>query len=176
MLQKQGNSTVEEPGQELQVGDVHGGGGRVIIMLLAVLSARPGCSICTRHPATDSSFQVPTWLPFQMSVDQGIISAWSNCHTHSLNLCRRKSNSIKGLPFQPICTIPVDLFPHTHHCELIILLEHVKRHKLDEPGTSQASESVILKLKLIDSGQVSSRLHHDLTSKIVKWRNKSYFM
>ena len=60
-------------------------------------------------------------------------------HNYS-SLCRRKSNSIKGLPFRPVSAVPVDLFPHTHHCELVILLERIKRHELSEQsGTSQST-------------------------------------
>ena len=34
----------------------------------------------------------------------------------------------------------MDLFPHTHHCELVILLERIKRHELSEQsGTSQST-------------------------------------
>ena len=64
----------------------------------------------------------------------------SNTHVHVYSLCRRKSRSIKGLPFRPVCAIPVDLFPHTPHCELVILLERIKQHELAEtdPTTDQS--------------------------------------
>lgn len=39
------------------------------------------------------------------------------------SLCRRKSNRIKGDPFCPVMAVPVDLFPHTPHCEMVMLLE-----------------------------------------------------
>ena len=47
-----------------------------------------------------------------------------------LSLCRRPSNRIKGAPFRPVSATPVDLFPHTHHCEVVILLERLKPHEL----------------------------------------------
>ena len=41
------------------------------------------------------------------------------------SLCQRQSNRIKGIPFRPIKAFPVDLFPHTRHCELVVLFERV---------------------------------------------------
>ncbi len=39
------------------------------------------------------------------------------------SLCKGKTNTLKGEPFRPVRAIPVDLFPHTPHCELVIVLE-----------------------------------------------------
>ncbi len=33
---------------------------------------------------------------------------------------------MKGLPFKPIVAIPVDLFPHTRHCELVLLFQRTE--------------------------------------------------
>ena len=41
------------------------------------------------------------------------------------SLCRRKSNRVKGNPFRVVRVIPVDMFPHTPHCEVVVLLERV---------------------------------------------------
>jgi len=38
-------------------------------------------------------------------------------------LCGPESKKFTGRAFQPILAMPVDLFPHTDHCEMIILLE-----------------------------------------------------
>lgn len=43
-----------------------------------------------------------------------------------LSLCRPKSNKIKGNPFCAVKAIPVDLFPHTRHCELVIVFKRVQ--------------------------------------------------
>ena len=43
------------------------------------------------------------------------------CLQHSL--CGRKSNRVKGDPFRPVSAIPIDMFPQTPHCELVIVLE-----------------------------------------------------
>ena len=37
-----------------------------------------------------------------------------------LGLCRPTSNQYKGMPFRPARAVPVDLFPHTVHCELLV--------------------------------------------------------
>lgn len=43
----------------------------------------------------------------------------------TISFCRRESNRIKGAPFRPMSATPVDLFPHTKHCELVVLFERV---------------------------------------------------
>ena len=42
-----------------------------------------------------------------------------------VSLCRNVSNRLKGLPFRPVRAIPVDMFPHTSHCELLLLFERL---------------------------------------------------
>ena len=37
-----------------------------------------------------------------------------------LGLCRPTSNQYKDIPFRPTRAVPVDLFPHTLHCELLV--------------------------------------------------------
>ena len=54
----------------------------------------------------------------------------THTHTHTHSLCRRTSSRIKGLPFRPISATPVDLFPHTPHCEVVILLERISQEEL----------------------------------------------
>ncbi|KAJ1980504.1 hypothetical protein H4R34_002431 [Dimargaris verticillata] len=39
-----------------------------------------------------------------------------------IDLCRPTSNTYSGVPFRPVVAIPVDLFPHTKSCELVIEL------------------------------------------------------
>lgn len=43
--------------------------------------------------------------------------------TNFVDLCRPTSNRYKEDPFVPTRAYPVDLFPHTHHCELVLLFE-----------------------------------------------------
>ena len=42
-----------------------------------------------------------------------------------ISLGRPPSNTFKGDPFVPRKVVPVDLFPHTRHIELIILFERL---------------------------------------------------
>lgn len=51
-----------------------------------------------------------------------------SCHPKSalqnlLDLTRSESNRVKGVPFFLLKIKPLDLFPHTDHCELVLLLE-----------------------------------------------------
>ncbi|KAL3272385.1 hypothetical protein HHI36_013862 [Cryptolaemus montrouzieri] len=40
-----------------------------------------------------------------------------------LDLGRPESKTLQGEPFVPVKAVPVDMFPHTKHCELVILFE-----------------------------------------------------
>lgn len=44
----------------------------------------------------------------------------------AVTLCGPKTKSITGEAFQPVYAIPVDLFPHTPHCEMIIVFERIQ--------------------------------------------------
>ncbi|KAI8505199.1 tRNA methyltransferase 2 [Branchiostoma belcheri] len=43
-----------------------------------------------------------------------------------IDLCRPTSNKFKGAAFRPVRAIPVDLFPHTWHSELVIQFERTQ--------------------------------------------------
>eukprot|EP00794_Sanderia_malayensis_P013751 gene13751-15189_t len=45
--------------------------------------------------------------------------------TNFLDLCRPRTNRNKGAPFKLLKATPVDLFPHTKHCELALLMERI---------------------------------------------------
>ncbi|KAJ1627165.1 hypothetical protein T492DRAFT_1027138 [Pavlovales sp. CCMP2436] len=47
------------------------------------------------------------------------------------NLCRPQSKAYRGDPFRPVRAIPIDLFPDTAHCELVV---HMVRMPLSEPS------------------------------------------
>lgn len=49
------------------------------------------------------------------------------------DLGRPASKTMPGNPMLPVCAIPVDLFPHTPHCELIVLFERVDPSTLPPP-------------------------------------------
>jgi tRNA (uracil-5-)-methyltransferase len=66
-----------------------------------------------------------------------------SCNQKSLvndasGLCRASSGGMPGREFEPISAIAVDLFPHTPHCELIVLFE---RRKLAKTAETQAAET-----------------------------------
>ncbi|XP_050410106.1 tRNA (uracil-5-)-methyltransferase homolog A [Patella vulgata] len=47
-----------------------------------------------------------------------------------IDLVRSASKKLKGLPYRPIKAVPVDLFPMTPHCELVVLFEReAEEHK-----------------------------------------------
>ncbi|KAJ1915791.1 hypothetical protein IWQ60_008320 [Tieghemiomyces parasiticus] len=39
-----------------------------------------------------------------------------------VDLCRPPTNKFPGEPFRPVRAVPVDLFPHTEHCEVVVEL------------------------------------------------------
>ncbi|KAI9913148.1 hypothetical protein PsorP6_006361 [Peronosclerospora sorghi] len=45
----------------------------------------------------------------------------------AVTLCGPSSKSIQGEPFQPTRAAPVDMFPHTPHCEMILVFDRVRR-------------------------------------------------
>ncbi|XP_070573443.1 tRNA (uracil-5-)-methyltransferase homolog A-like isoform X2 [Ptychodera flava] len=62
------------------------------------------------------------------------------------DLCRPTSNRIKGEPFKPVCAVPVDLFPHTKHCEMIIVFERErskKHRRSSSPTLGEVTSSVM---------------------------------
>jgi len=58
--------------------------------------------------------------------------------TNFLDLCRPTTNRNKGAPYKLMRAVPMDLFPHTKLCELVLLLE---RSVSDSRGTEQTSSS-----------------------------------
>jgi len=51
-------------------------------------------------------------------------------------LTRRTSRKTKGEPYKPVKAIPVDLFPHTKHCEMIILFERELPKQFEQDDSS----------------------------------------
>ena len=46
-----------------------------------------------------------------------------------------------GLPFMPVLAQPIDLFPYTAHCELVMLMERVSPESSPNPPASQGTAS-----------------------------------
>ena len=56
-----------------------------------------------------------------------------------VSLARPTSNAFPGDPFMPKRVIPVDLFPHSAHFELVILFERMPlKRMIDEAGDGGA--------------------------------------
>ena len=49
----------------------------------------------------------------------------SNASQNLVDICRAPSGRMPGEPFHPVRGTPVDLFPHTLHCELVLCYDHV---------------------------------------------------
>eukprot|EP00903_Cladosiphon_okamuranus_P014193 g13187.t1 len=52
-------------------------------------------------------------------------------------LCTPVSKSTSGMPFRPVKAIPVDMFPHTPHMELVMVFERIE-YEVEEPVPSVA--------------------------------------
>eukprot|EP00501_MAST-03F_sp_TOSAG23-6_P000783 GSMAST32.ASY1.ANO1.813.1 assembled CDS len=60
------------------------------------------------------------------SIEQIVVKRKLERHTHSVELCRSargKRDTIPGIPFYPVHAQPVDLFPSTDHCEMVMVFE-----------------------------------------------------
>jgi len=58
-------------------------------------------------------------------------------------LCRPTSRKVEGLPFVPVKSVAVDLFPHTPHCELVMLFERPAACEDDDKKNEIKSENII---------------------------------
>lgn len=47
-------------------------------------------------------------------------------------LCGPSTKRLVGAPFQPVRARPVDLFPHTEHCEMVVVFERMIEDKSDD--------------------------------------------
>ncbi len=44
-----------------------------------------------------------------------------------------------GIPFKPVRAVPVDMFPHTPHCELAVLFERAREARVSAKAQSEAA-------------------------------------
>lgn len=63
---------------------------------------------------------------------------------------------MKGLPFRPVKAIPVDMFPHTNHCELVVLFERVGEDAFVKVELSGDSSNVEPPEEMDDSEKLPS--------------------
>uniref|UniRef100_A0A1B6D834 tRNA (uracil(54)-C(5))-methyltransferase n=2 Tax=Clastoptera arizonana TaxID=38151 RepID=A0A1B6D834_9HEMI len=55
-----------------------------------------------------------------------------------IDLSRPPSKTMVGDPFVPIAAVPVDLFPHTRHCEIAIYFERINISELKNSNKNEA--------------------------------------
>lgn len=60
------------------------------------------------------------------------------------DLARPCSKTMRGMPFLPKMAIAVDMFPHTHHVELIILFEREVFVDDEEEEVKKVEEAVVV--------------------------------
>ncbi|CAH2048726.1 unnamed protein product, partial [Iphiclides podalirius] len=67
-----------------------------------------------------------------------------------VDLSRASSKTLRGAPFTPVCAIPVDMFPHTKHLELVILFERENENHTskEEPEVVKVEDSVAVKAEI----------------------------
>lgn len=62
-----------------------------------------------------------------------------------IDLGRAKSKTLFGEPFVPVAAVPVDMFPHTNHYELVIYFERLDLAKskrfMDSVDSSEKMET-----------------------------------
>lgn len=54
----------------------------------------------------------------------------------AVTLCAPSSKRYTGTPFRPVRAVPVDMFPHTSHCEVVAAFDRVE----DPSACSKATE------------------------------------
>lgn len=57
-----------------------------------------------------------------------------------VDLCKNCSKTMKGDPFVPVVAVPVDMFPHTPHCELVVLFERVEPEPVEEEAVEATAD------------------------------------
>lgn len=57
---------------------------------------------------------------------------------NDISLCGSNSRQVEGRAFRPVRAIPVDLFPHTPHCEMVMVFE---RLPADTPAAEEAHDT-----------------------------------
>lgn len=72
--------------------------------------------------------------------------------TCSFSLCRPRSKRFEGAPFKTVRALPIDLFPQTPHCELIVELERVDIEQDEEWPQLKSSENINIAVTSCDGG------------------------
>ncbi|KAG8231823.1 hypothetical protein J437_LFUL012317 [Ladona fulva] len=68
-----------------------------------------------------------------------------------VDLARQTSKTYHGLPLVPICAVPVDMFPHTAHCEVVLLFHRVNPINLPKSMPPSKDDVALLTKSLADT-------------------------
>ena len=90
-----------------------------------------------------------------------------SCHVpgfvaNAIALCRPSSNAFRGDPFVPTKLIPLDLFPHTDHCELVVVLERPPLGGGGQPTAAPALASPLTAPPAASPSAASAPAHREL--------------
>ena len=66
-----------------------------------------------------------------------------SCFDDCVRLCQAPSKKVVGFPFKPIKVLAVDLFPHTEHVEMVMLLQRCKMDDIDESQLSSQGRKAV---------------------------------
>jgi len=58
-----------------------------------------------------------------------------------INESSNSQRKAHGLPFRPVRAVPVDLFPHTDHCEMVVVFSRMERRKQEPTEPSSAVDT-----------------------------------
>eukprot|EP00624_Nannochloropsis_granulata_P002475 evm.model.NODE_22511_length_10312_cov_32.033165.3 len=71
-------------------------------------------------------------------------------------LCGPPSQKLKGLSFRPVKVVPVDMFPHTRHCEVIMVFERGEEEAVEdraEDGEEGGDEGSMVTTTAMEEGE-----------------------
>lgn len=85
-----------------------------------------------------------------------------------VDLCKNCSKTMKGEPFVPIVAVPVDMFPHTPHCELVVLFERVEPEPVEEEAEpiAEGEESLLKPTETIEEEEDENVLELEPEKKV----------
>ncbi|EFA81041.1 hypothetical protein PPL_05876 [Heterostelium album PN500] len=86
-----------------------------------------------------------------------------SCNQNSLivdaaRLCKSITNTMKGTPFRPVKAIAVDLFPHTEHCEVVVLFERINMADTTTKSTSSTTSTTTTKEEPITNTESTTKI------------------